>query len=150
MISRTRQTRRGHPGRMDSPRRGDPISTESAFEGIPRGNATIVARFLHCDSCQKSWVGRAEGTGTTGLRYNIQKCLREHTEGVGEYQFEQSRKIISERKRRPSRHCQYAENAAWMRIYLSDENKFCAWGLFGQRRTQPICEKLCTSSSIRA
>lgn len=41
------------------------------------------------------WQGR--GAGTTGLRNDIQKCLREHTEGVGEYQFEKSRKIISER-----------------------------------------------------
>jgi hypothetical protein len=63
MIARTRQTRREHPGRMDSPRRGDPVSTESAFEEIPRGNATTVARFLHCDSCQKRW-GMGVGAGS--------------------------------------------------------------------------------------
>jgi len=88
-IARMRQIRRGHPGRMDSPRRGDPVSTESAFGGIPRGNATIVARFLHCDSCQKvgaSVLVQGRGAGITGLRYDIQKRLREHTERVGKYQ----------------------------------------------------------------
>jgi len=82
---------------MGSPRRGDLVSTGSAFEGILRGNATIAGRFLHCGSCQK--VGcRAEGRVQPAyVRNDIQKCLREHTEGVGEYQFAKSRKIISER-----------------------------------------------------
>jgi len=41
-------------------------------------------------------VGAGSRTGITGLRNDIQKCLREHTERVGEYQLAQSRKIISE------------------------------------------------------
>ena len=84
---------------MDSPRRGDPTSTVFAFEETPRGNATTVARFLHCGSCQKvgvwMWV-QGQATGITGLRNDIQKCLREHTKRVGEYQLAQPRKFISE------------------------------------------------------
>jgi hypothetical protein len=141
-ISRMHQTRKGRPGRMGSPRRGDPVSTESAFEGIPRENATIVARFLHCGSCQKVGCragGRVQPAHAMTSK-SVSANIRKASVRINLPSREKSYLSGERRKRSPLRHCQYAENAAWMRFYLLDENKFCAWVLFGQR-AQPICER---------
>lgn len=96
---------------------------------------------------------QGRGAGATGLRNDIQKCLREHTEGVGEYQFAKARKVMSEWGTAETKAA--AASSVWEmpRGYVPTcrmRTNFAPGGYLVRGTTQPICEKWQTSSNIRA